>query len=117
MPELDLRGIIPAIVTPSSTRASCSARKARCWGFSTLFTREQVALLDAVRHCDYPQALALSRRLQPLADVVFAPPVTGYRARTKEVLVMPGVLEGAAVRPSLLPIAAAERAGWVSQPG
>jgi 4-hydroxy-tetrahydrodipicolinate synthase len=80
-------------------------------GFCTLGTREQVAMLNAVKRCDFAAAQALSTRLQPLADVVFAPPVTDYRARTKEALVMLGVLERADVRPPLLGISAEERAG------
>lgn len=79
-------------------------------GFCTLGTREQVAMLNAVKRCDFAQAQALSARLQPLADVVFAPPVTDYRARTKEALVMLGVLDCADVRPPLLGISAEERA-------
>jgi 4-hydroxy-tetrahydrodipicolinate synthase len=47
--------------------------------------------------------------IQPLADVVFAPPVRNYRARTKEALVMLGVLDRATVRPPLLPVSDAER--------
>ena len=78
-------------------------------GFSTLGTREQVAMYDA--HCrgDTATAQALGSKLQTLANVVFAPPVTDYRSRTKEALVMLGVLEAAAVRPPLLPISASER--------
>ena len=79
-------------------------------GFATLGTREQVAMLDAVRRCDFAQAQALSQRLQPLADMVFGPPVTDYRARTKEALVMLGVLENATVRAPLLAITDSERA-------
>jgi len=78
-------------------------------GFSTLGTREQVDMLAALRRGDDATARALGQRLQALADVVFAPPVTDYRARTKEALVMLGVLEEATVRPPLLPISAAER--------
>ena len=79
-------------------------------GFCTLGTAEQVAMLAAVKRCDFAAAQALSERLQPLADVVFGPPVTDYRARTKEALVMLGVLECAVVRPPLLGIGAEERA-------
>ena len=78
-------------------------------GFSTLGTREQVAMYNAQRQGDTATASALGARLQTLANVVFAPPVTDYRARTKEALVMLSVLEGAAVRPPLLPISADER--------
>ncbi len=78
-------------------------------GFSTLGTREQVAMYNAQRRGDTAAASALGARLQTLANVVFAPPVTDYRARTKEALVMLGVLENAVVRPPLLPIGADER--------
>jgi 4-hydroxy-tetrahydrodipicolinate synthase len=78
-------------------------------GFSTLGTREQVSMYEAQRRGDEATARELGARMQALANVVFAPPVTDYRARTKEALVMLGVLEGAAVRPPLLPISADER--------
>ncbi len=77
-------------------------------GFSTLGTREQVNMLEAIRSGDIATAMELGGRLQPLADVIFAPPVTDYRARTKEALKMLGVLENTTVRPPLLPLAEAE---------
>jgi len=77
-------------------------------GFSTLGTREQVNMLEAIRGGDIATAMELGGLLQPLADVIFAPPVTDYRARTKEALKMLGVLENTTVRPPLLPIAQAE---------
>jgi 4-hydroxy-tetrahydrodipicolinate synthase len=77
-------------------------------GFSTLGTREQVNMLDAVRRGDFDTARELGARLQPLADVIFAPPVTDYRARTKEALKMLGVLENTTVRPPLLPVTDAD---------
>ena len=77
-------------------------------GFSTLGTREQVSMLAAIQRGDIAEARELGARLQPLADVIFAPPVTDYRARTKEALKMLGVLENTTVRPPLLPIAEAE---------
>jgi len=77
-------------------------------GFSTLGTREQVTMMDAVQRGDIAQARELGQRLQPLADVIFAPPVTDYRARTKEALKMLGILENTTVRAPLLPIAEAE---------
>jgi 4-hydroxy-tetrahydrodipicolinate synthase len=79
-------------------------------GFSTLGTAEQVQMLQAVQRHDIAGALALGARLQPLADVIFAPPVTDYRARTKVALRMLGVLEEIAVRPPLLQVAEAEHA-------
>lgn len=78
-------------------------------GFSTLGTREQVEMLDAVRRNDFEMGQALGNRLQPLADIIFAPPVTDYRARTKEALKMLGVIESTYVRPPLLPISETER--------
>ena len=77
-------------------------------GFSTLGTREQVNMLAAVRRGDITEARELGARLQPLADIIFAPPVTDYRARTKEALKMLGVLDNTTVRPPLLPISEAE---------
>ena len=77
-------------------------------GFSTLGTREQVNMLDSVRRGDFDTARELGSRLQPLADVIFAPPVTDYRARTKEALKMLGILENTTVRPPLLPVTDAD---------
>jgi dihydrodipicolinate synthase/N-acetylneuraminate lyase len=50
------------------------------------------------------QSRELGSRPQLLADVIFAPPVTDYRARTKEALKMLGILEITTVRPPLLPV-------------
>ncbi len=77
-------------------------------GFSTLGTREQVSMLAAIRRGDIAEAREIGSRLQPLADVIFAPPVTDYRARTKEALKMLGVLENTTVRPPLLAIPESE---------
>jgi 4-hydroxy-tetrahydrodipicolinate synthase len=77
-------------------------------GFSTLGTREQVSMLAAIQRGDITEARELGSRLQPLADVIFAPPVTDYRARIKEALKMLGILENTTVRPPLLPISEAE---------
>lgn len=78
-------------------------------GFSTLGTREQVKMLTAVKRGDLETARALGDRLQPLANVIFASPVTDYRARTKEALKLLGVIETTTVRPPLLPLSEAER--------
>jgi 4-hydroxy-tetrahydrodipicolinate synthase len=78
-------------------------------GFSTLGTQEQVRMLKAVQRGNFNEARELGCRLQPLADVIFAPPVTDYRARTKEALKMLGVLDNTTVRLPLLPIAESER--------
>lgn len=77
-------------------------------GFSTLGTREQVMMLEAVRRGDIERARELGARLQPLADVIFAPPITDYRARTKEALKMLGILENTTVRPPLLQVSEME---------
>lgn len=78
-------------------------------GFATLGTREHVEMLDAIRRCEFGKAEALGKRLQALADVIFAPPVTDYRSRTKEALKMIGVIEHTAVRPPLLPVGEQEQ--------
>lgn len=78
-------------------------------GFSTIGTREQVNMLKAVQRGDFAEARELGACLQPLADVIFAPPVTDYRARTKEALKMLGVLDSTTVRPPLLPVSENER--------
>jgi 4-hydroxy-tetrahydrodipicolinate synthase len=77
-------------------------------GFGTLGTAEQVEMLAAVKRRDYATAQDMGERLQPLADVIFAPPVTDYRARTKYALSLLGVIENTAVRPPLLPLSEAE---------
>jgi len=79
-------------------------------GFSTIGTREQVMMLEAVKRRDFATGQELGDRLQPLADMIFAPPVTDYRARTKEALKMLGVIENTTVRPPLLPVSESERA-------
>jgi 4-hydroxy-tetrahydrodipicolinate synthase len=78
-------------------------------GFSTLGTREQVMMLEAVRKGDITKARDLGSCLQPLSDVIFAPPVTDYRARTKEALKILGILDNTTVRPPLLPLDDKER--------
>ena len=60
-------------------------------GFATLLTREHVALQAAARRVRWRAARELGARIQRLADVIFAPPVADYRARTKEALAMLGV--------------------------
>jgi len=73
-------------------------------GFATLGTREHVEMLDAIRKCDFTRAEALGTRLQALADVIFAPPVTDYRSRTKEALKLLGVIAHTTVRAPLIPV-------------
>jgi 4-hydroxy-tetrahydrodipicolinate synthase len=79
-------------------------------GFGAVMTREQVDMIAAWQAGDTETAMALGRRVQRLADVVFAAPVGDYRVRLKECLRILGVLGSATVRRPLLPISDDERA-------
>jgi 4-hydroxy-tetrahydrodipicolinate synthase len=79
-------------------------------GFGAVMTREQVDMIAAWQAGRTGEALALGRRVQRLADVVFAAPVGDYRVRLKECLRLLGVLANAHVRRPLLPISDDERA-------
>jgi 4-hydroxy-tetrahydrodipicolinate synthase len=79
-------------------------------GFGAVMTREQVDMIRAWQDGRTDEAMALGRRVQRLADVVFAAPVGDYRVRLKECLRILGVLESADVRRPLLPISDQERA-------
>jgi len=81
-------------------------------GFGAVMTREQVDMIEAWRAGRIDEARELGKRVQRLADVVFARPVGDYRVRLKECLRILGVpgLEGAHVRKPLLGISDAERA-------
>jgi len=78
-------------------------------GFGTLATDLQVEMFNLVRQSRFEEAGEIAGRVQPLADAIFAPPVRNYRARTKEALVMLGVLRQAHMRPPLTPIGRRER--------
>jgi 4-hydroxy-tetrahydrodipicolinate synthase len=78
-------------------------------GFGAVMTREQVDMIRAWQDGRTDEAMALGRRVQRLADVVFAAPVGDYRVRLKECLRILGVLEHAYVRRPLMPISDAER--------
>jgi 4-hydroxy-tetrahydrodipicolinate synthase len=79
-------------------------------GFGAVMTREQVQMIEAWRAGRIDEARALGRRVQRLADVVFAKPVGDYRVRLKECLRILGVLESATIRRPLMPISDEERA-------
>jgi len=79
-------------------------------GFGAVMTREQVDMIDAWRAGRIDEARALGRRVQRLADVVFARPVGDYRVRLKECLRILGILDAAHLRRPLLPLDDAERA-------
>ncbi|MCW4019995.1 MAG: dihydrodipicolinate synthase family protein [Candidatus Bathyarchaeota archaeon] len=78
-------------------------------GFATLATDLQIEMFELVQKKRYAEAQEIMDRLQPLIDAIFAPPARNYRARTKEALVMLGIIEHAYIRPPLLPISEAER--------
>jgi 4-hydroxy-tetrahydrodipicolinate synthase len=78
-------------------------------GFGAVMTREQVDMIRAWQDGRTDEAMALGRRVQRLADVVFAPPVGDYRVRLKECLRILGVLDSAHVRRPLLPVSDSER--------
>lgn len=78
-------------------------------GFGALMTAEQVAMIEHWRAGRLDEARAIGERVQRLADAVFAPPVSRYRARLKECLTALGVLDAAHVRPPLLAIPDEER--------
>jgi 4-hydroxy-tetrahydrodipicolinate synthase len=79
-------------------------------GFGAVMTREQSDMIDAWKDGRTEEALALGRRVQRLADVVFARPVGDYRVRLKECLRILGVLENAHVRRPLIGVSDEERA-------
>jgi 4-hydroxy-tetrahydrodipicolinate synthase len=79
-------------------------------GFGAVMTREQVDMIRGWQDGRIDEARALGKRVQRLADVVFARPVGDYRVRLKECLRILGVLENAHVRRPLQPISDAERA-------
>jgi 4-hydroxy-tetrahydrodipicolinate synthase len=67
-------------------------------GFGAVRTGEQVQMIADWHRGATADARAASDRLQPLADEVFAPPVSDYRRRLKELLVADGVLDAAHMR-------------------
>lgn len=80
-------------------------------GFAGLAAALTCRLLALVRGGDLAGAEQLARtRVQPLAQVLFAPPLRNSRARIKEGLALLGVLDERAVRPPLPPLGPAERA-------
>jgi len=70
--------------------AQDTARIARCY--------------EACAEGNYVEAIELARAFQPLVDVVFAPPVRAYRARTKACLYLQGVIPCRAVRHPLVEV-------------
>jgi 4-hydroxy-tetrahydrodipicolinate synthase len=80
-------------------------------GFGTIAIAEQIEMIQRCQKGDVRRAREIYDGLiQPLVSIVFAPPVRNYRARLKEALVALDILDGAHVRPPLLPLDSAERA-------
>jgi 4-hydroxy-tetrahydrodipicolinate synthase len=73
-------------------------------GFGAVATRLQVEMIELALGGRLQEAKAIWERLQPLEEAIFARPVRDYRARTKEALVVQGLLDRATVREPLLPI-------------
>lgn len=80
-------------------------------GFGTLATDLQVEMFELIQKERYIEAKEIADRLQPLVDVIFAPPVRNYRARIKEALVLLGVLKYTYMRPPLIPLSREEKEG------
>jgi 4-hydroxy-tetrahydrodipicolinate synthase len=78
-------------------------------GFGSIMVAEQAAMIDAFSAGRLDDARQLGARVQRLADVVFRPPVSAYRARIKELLTMLGVLDCAAMRAPLRAVDETER--------
>jgi len=79
-------------------------------GFGTVAVKEQVEMFDLVGKQRYGEAREIwERKLLPLEEVLFAPPVRNYRVRLKEALVQLGVLKTSFVRPPLQQISPGER--------
>jgi 4-hydroxy-tetrahydrodipicolinate synthase len=78
-------------------------------GACAVTTRAHVEVYQAAMWGDWATAREKGDRIQKLVDAVFAPPVRDYRARSKEVLVMQGILEHAHMRPPLLPVGPEDR--------
>ena len=58
---------------------------------------------------DWKTARELGDRIQKVVDALFAPPVRDYRARSKELLVIQGIIKHAYMRPPLLPVGPEDR--------
>lgn len=78
-------------------------------GACAVTTRTHVQVYEAAMGGDWQTAREKGDRIQKLVDVVFAAPVRDYRARSKEILVMQGVLEHAHMRPPLTPVGPEDR--------
>jgi 4-hydroxy-tetrahydrodipicolinate synthase len=78
-------------------------------GFGAVLAAEQVKMIKAAQRGDWQSAFSLYARINPVAQMAFAPPVRDYRARLKEILRLQGVLPRAGVRAPLMDLGAAGR--------
>ncbi|HMR29905.1 MAG TPA: dihydrodipicolinate synthase family protein [Geminicoccaceae bacterium] len=79
-------------------------------GFAATATAELVAMNDAAQRRDVATAQRIWARLGPLARHCWKAPLSSYRPRMKEVLVMQGLFGNATVRRPQLGVGEAERA-------
>lgn len=80
-------------------------------GMGSVVAELQAAMFACVQRGDLEAARSIHDRLDPLVRVFYAPPFLDMHNRMKEALAMLGRIERAVVRPPLLPVGAAERAG------
>ncbi len=81
-------------------------------GFGTIAIAEQIEMFRLLANGQNEAASRINEAVvRPLADAIFAPPVRNYRARMKEALRELGVIPNAHMRPPLLGLDEAERAG------
>jgi 4-hydroxy-tetrahydrodipicolinate synthase len=77
-------------------------------GLSSMSPGLHVDLFNAVQNREYETALEIRDKIQLLAQTIYARPFRHYRTRSKEALVLQGVIPHAYVRPPLLPISREE---------
>jgi len=78
-------------------------------GSCAQLTQFQVDCLNFIKNKQYDRAKELSNMFQPIIDVIFMPPVSNYRARTKYSLKLQGVIPKDYVRPPLTEITNEEK--------
>jgi 4-hydroxy-tetrahydrodipicolinate synthase len=78
-------------------------------GFGAVLVQEQVRMIQAAQAKDWNLAFRIYEKVDPVAQMAFAPPVRNYRARLKEILRLQGVLPSAHVRQPLLGLDPQER--------
>ncbi|HXZ91136.1 MAG TPA: dihydrodipicolinate synthase family protein [Candidatus Dormibacteraeota bacterium] len=81
-------------------------------GFATLPVKDLVKMFELTKKSSFTEAGEIWARLSPLADVMFGPPVSDYRARTKFALAELGVINPKSVnmRPPLQAVSESEKA-------